>query len=183
MAQVKVTISSQLSSIEHNLMSIHRSLNRVESLVLEVRSNILRRSRSNLRSPSRHSDPAIQPVPANHRQSRPRQAVQAVQYRTTRQRQLLQDIANRPIDNSICWYHRQFGIAANPANCPASCTFVPPSRNEIHPQRNANPPPRNENIQIPAAIPAVIPAPAPPAPANDVNMAAEDDLLNLSDSE
>lgn len=43
-------------------------------------------------------------------------------------RQKINEVANRPVKIDICWFHRMFGAAANPANCPGqpTCKFVPP---------------------------------------------------------
>lgn len=40
-------------------------------------------------------------------------------------RKLLQEIADRPVNLGKCWYHKTYGIQANPANCPgaAYCSF------------------------------------------------------------
>lgn len=57
--------------------------------------------------------------------SRPQStATKAQQFKETPARKLLADIANRPLANTICWYHRKFGISANPLNCPGKPTCI-----------------------------------------------------------
>jgi len=76
------------------------------------------------------------------------------------QRRLLQNIANRPLPNPVCWQHRMHGQATRQCNGPPCPYYVEPTNEqEVQPQPQLNNPmAANENVM-------------------------EDDLLRLSDSE
>ncbi len=177
------TSINPIAQLQQDMIEVHRSLNRIESAVMDLRSIILRRNRtaSTTRSENRNCS-RVQSVVS------PTNNVPASIPRTSRSRQLLNDIANRPINNSICWYHRQFGVAANPANCNASCTFLANPNNETlriasRQSSVANRLDLNSNT-APASVAVESNAQAEIAPVEiQEQMAIEDDLLNLSDTE
>lgn len=204
--------ASSNQNYHQDMIEVHRSLNRIESAVMDLRSIVLRHNRTT--SSSRHpirdrSTTAPVAIPTgNRRTAHSRQAVIASIPRTSRPQQLLQEIANLPVRNTVCWYHRQFGIAANPAHCTPGCTFVaPPQIEEIrNAQRSSsaarrsriNPAPISaaatssiashsvvNTIPVAAAVPNV-PITQVAAVSNPEQMATDqmdDDLLNLSDSD
>lgn len=113
-------LHQQIIEIQKDNISFQRSLVRIESTVMDIRSILLRRARST--SSHRPSNQKENPITPSAMVNTPK-VINSTPIRT-RRRELLQNIANRPISNSICWYHKQFGIAANPLNCQPGCTFL-----------------------------------------------------------
>lgn len=175
-----------------DMIEVQRSLNRIESAVMDLRSIILRRNRntSNTRSTNRdRSVHASTSVPVYNHRTHLQQTAPTSVPRTSRPRQLLQDIANRPNKNTVCWYHKRFGISAHPGNCPTGCTFLaPPNLLEIRNTRRQSSVPRQPmaNPIPPATVVPIIPNAQIATTSDSENMAMdqiENDLLNLSDSD
>lgn len=187
----KDSTTYQLTELRRDIISMERSLVRIESSLMYL-TKIVRNNRSSTPDAQILAQPSNQPLAVKPITSN-RSTNQHGPTMVPRSRQLLQDIANRPVSNKICWYHRQFGAATNPKNCLPGCTYKAPP--VIRPPTPVAPNPVQEPMPIanpvqepiPIANPTVlIPVPSNPIVSNQImdtsdNYDLEEDLLNLSE--
>lgn len=192
------SLQKQITELQKDNICVQRSLTRIESTVMDIRSILVRRSRSN--SQLRPSS-VSQNQPTSSTEVKPSvENIPAVAGRS-RRRELLQNIANRPVPTNICWYHRQFGAAANPKNCLPGCKFEgkivgKPMISINHPQKKTIPVPQPNLLNV--AVAPSFPEVPPTEPvmqnrqpeliqatdqSNPEAMDDLDDLINLSESE
>lgn len=146
-----------LNSNQRDLIAIQRSVVRIEASMLNEPPN---------RSVGRnHRNNPIGPRP-----DPPRQQHTSGNPVPNRGRQLLNQVANQPVQQRPCLQHRNFGWAADIRQCNPSCNFLA-----------LNPRPAIVNNR-PATLPI-----SGPVENQQIAMAVEneteDNLLNLSDSE
>lgn len=163
-----------LNSNQRDLIAIQRSVIRIEASIMTNETpnrSIGRNYRVNPIGP-RPNQPIRQQNIGNNTPAHP-----------NRGRQLLNEVANQPIQQRPCLQHRNFGHAADVRQCNANCNFL---------ALNPRPAPVNNR-------PLVHPIPGPvnnrplahpiPGPVENQQMAIdrenelEENLLNLSDTE
>lgn len=177
-------LSVEISELRKDINAIQRSLVRIEFGLIKTESSTKKRNRS-LSDPDSHQRPSA----VQSRITRARPVTPNVVTVTPRQ-QLLQKLADKPIHQEICWYHRQFGAAADPSKCMPGCKFVAPPKLLPKPKTTMVPIPaaRNSsskplvqtttNVSVQPTVSTVKTSKTEP-----MDETLEETLLNLSDSE
>lgn len=96
----------------------------------------------------------------------------------SRYRQLVDQAYNQPAKPKICWYHRVYGAAANPANCNNSCEFVPPAKVITKPAKKKS----SNDIQPVTKPNEPLPPPNPLAPWTSPDSVKSDLLMKIRSS-
>lgn len=147
MAPIKRTSSA--SATDHNVL---HQLNEIRRDVIAVQRSLVRIEANSMAQRNRQQ-----------RSTPPATAITTP--RPSRARTLLNEIANRETVQTICWYHKTYGAAADPKNC-QGCGFIAPPRIIIPPRTK----PKSKIAPIPVAGKENQPQQPTPVPAADINM-------------